>query len=84
MFQNPNVNFQSQENQRLWGPILVGAALVSAPFWIGLNKNNNNNNCCYQPYYQPYYPQPYQPNYQQPYQPNYQYPSYIENNNYYI
>lgn len=80
MFPYKSVNNQEQENQRLWGPILVGAALVSAPFWIGLNKNNNNNNnCCYQPYYQPYYPQPYQP-----YQPNYQYPSYIENNNYYI
>lgn len=77
MFPNQNINFQDQENQRLWGPILVGAALVSAPFWIGLNKNNNNNNnCCYHPYYQPYYPQPYQP--------PYQYPSYVENNNYYI
>lgn len=80
MFPYKSVNNQEQENQRLWGPILVGAALVSAPFWIGLNKNNNNNNnCCYPQYYQPYYPQPYSP-----YQPNYQYPSYIENNNYYI
>lgn len=79
MMFNPNINLQDKDDQRLWGPILVGAALVSAPFWIGLNKNNNNNNCCYQPYYQPYYPQPYPT-----YQPSYQYPSYIENNNYYI
>lgn len=80
MFSNQSYRFQDQDNQRLWGPILVGAAIVSAPFWLGLNKNNNNNNnCCYPQYYQPYYPQPYSP-----YQPNYQYPSYIENNNYYI
>lgn len=80
MFSNPNYTYQEETNQRIWGPILVGAAIVSAPFWLGLNKNNNNNNnCCYPQYYQPYYLQPYPS-----YQPNYQYPSYIENNNYYI
>lgn len=84
MFKNmSNRQYQSMQNpndQRIWGPILVGAAIVSAPFWIGLsNKNNNNNNCCYPQYYPQYYPQPYQP------QPYYSpYPSYVENNNYYI
>lgn len=67
-------NMNNQKNgQRIWGPILVGAAIVSAPFWIGLSKNNNNNNCCYPPYYSPYYP---------PYQPYPQYPNYPYNNYY--
>lgn len=79
MFQRTNNFQQIQNDQRLWGPLLVGAALISAPFWVGLsNKNNNNNNCCYPQYY-PQYPPQYQP------LPYYQqYPSYIENNNYYI
>ena len=74
-------NNTNENDQRLWGPLLAGAAIIAAPFWLGLSsKNNNNNNCCYPGYYQtPYYQVPYSP------QPYYQpYPSYIENNNYYI
>ena len=64
-------------NERLWLPFLAGAAIISAPFWLGLSKNNNNN-CCYPQYYpQPVYPQPYYPPYQQ-------YPTYSNNYNYYI
>lgn len=77
-----NQQYKSHNNndQRLWGPLLAGAAIISAPFWFGLSKNNNNNNCCYPQFYpQPYYPQPY---YQTPNYP--QYPSNVENNNYYI
>lgn len=73
-----NYQFNNKNNERFWGPILAGAAIISAPFWFGLSKNNNNNNCCYpQPYYQPYYPP-----YPQPIYPNY--PNYVANNNYYI
>ena len=42
-----NQQYKSHNNndQRLWGPLLAGAAIISAPFWFGLSKNNNNNNC---------------------------------------
>lgn len=80
-----NQPIYDQNGKRLWAPILAGAAIISAPFWLGLGRNN----CCN---YYPYYQQPYQP-YQQPYQPYqqpyYQQPYYyqatptLENNYYY-
>lgn len=55
-------NFCYQDN-RLW--LLAGAAILTAPFWLGRNNccNNQNNSCCpYQQYnYNAYpyqYPQP--------------------------
>ncbi|MBQ8293535.1 MAG: hypothetical protein IJX78_07050 [Bacilli bacterium] len=46
----------NEKGERLWLPIIAGAAILSAPFW--LNNNRPNNNCC-PPYYPPYYyPQP--------------------------
>ena len=44
----------NEKGERLWLPIIAGAAILSAPFWL----NNRPNNCC-PPYYQPqpyYYP----------------------------
>ena len=52
-------------NERLW--LLAGAAILTAPFWLGRNNccNNQNSSCCpyqqYSPYPQPIpypYPQP--------------------------
>jgi hypothetical protein len=59
----------NDKGERLWIPLLAGAAIISAPLW--LNKNNccNNQYPIYQPYpvYQqqlPYpYPYPYPVNY---------------------
>ncbi len=53
----------NEKGERLWLPIIAGAAILSAPFW--LNNNRPNNNCCpnyYPPYYYPQavpYPYPY-------------------------
>ena len=55
----------NEKGERLWLPIIAGAAILSAPFWL----NNRPNNCC-PPYYQPqpyYYPQPYPYPYPMPY-----------------
>lgn len=68
--------FPYQNNTRLWLPLLAGAAIITAPFWLG-----GRNNCCgnqqyYQPYPQPYpYPYPYP----QPYPQSYPYPINIYN-----
>ncbi len=67
--------FYNNRGERIWLPILAGAAIISAPFWL------NNQKCCNnQGYYPPYqnvqpYPQ-YQYNYNYPpyYQPPYPYP----------
>ena len=63
----------TEKGERLWIPLLAGAAILSAPLWL-----NNNNKCCnnyyptpvpyqypYPVYQQNYYPYPYP--YQQPY-----------------
>ena len=67
----------NEKGERLWIPLLAGAAILSAPFWL-----NNNNKCCNNyyptpvPYQYPYpiyqsnyypYPYPYPYPYQQPY-----------------
>lgn len=54
----------NEKGERLWIPLLAGAAILSAPFWL-----NNNNKCCGNNYYQ----QPY-PVYQSNYYPSYVYP----------
>lgn len=61
--------FYNNRGERIWLPILAGAAIISAPFWL------NNQKCCNnQAYYQPYpQPQPY-PQYQY----NYNYPPYYQ------
>ena len=54
----------NEKGERLWLPIIAGAAILSAPFWL----NNRPNYCpnCYPP--QPYfYPQPYPQPYPYPY-----------------
>lgn len=65
--------FPYQNNTRLWLPILAGAAIIAAPFWL-----NGRNNCCgNQPYYQTYqqpYPYQYQYQYQYQYPQSYLYP----------
>ena len=63
----------TEKGERLWIPLLAGAAILSAPLWL-----NNNNKCCnnyyptpvsyqypYPVYQQNYYPYLYP--YQQPY-----------------
>lgn len=63
--------FYNNRGERIWLPILAGAAIISAPFWL------NNQKCCNN---QGYYPQPYPvmpPPYQQ-YQYNYNYPVYSQ------
>lgn len=52
----------NSKGERLWLPLLAGAAIISAPLWA-----NNNNKCCqnqvqYYPYPMQYYP-PYPINY---------------------
>lgn len=66
----------NERGERLWIPLLAGAAIISAPFWFG-NKCNGQN-CNNQPYY-PYYGQyaPYPP-YPYPY-PYQTYPTYQAN-----
>lgn len=57
----------NERGERLWLPILAGAAIISAPLWINGRQCYNNN--CYnnqQPVYQ--YPYPYPYPYQYPYQ----------------
>lgn len=60
----------NERGQRLWLPILAGAAIISAPFWL------NGRQCCTNQYgyYQPAYPQ-YQYNYTYP--APYTYPTYV-------
>lgn len=55
--------FINQNGERIWLPLLAGAAIISAPFW--LNKNCCNNYQQYPNYYPYPYPVPY-----------YQYPNY--------
>lgn len=77
--------FINEKGERLWLPIIAGAAILSAPFWI-----NGNNKCCggnynyysapapnqYQPYpvyqtnYYPVYTYPYNPPLYNTYYPN--------------
>jgi len=54
--------FYNERGQRLWLPILAGAAIISAPFWL------NGRPCCGNN--QGYYPQAGNPQYQY----NYTYP----------
>lgn len=68
--------FINAQGERIWLPILAGAAIITAPFWLGRNCCGNNNQG-YQPY--PYYQQPYPypvpyPVYYPP-QYNYSYPT---------
>lgn len=58
----------NERGERFIIPLLAGAAILSAPFWL-----NNNNKCCNNYYPQPY-PAPY-PIYQSNYYP-YPYPIY--------
>ena len=54
----------NEKGERLWLPIIAGAAILSAPFW--LNRPNNYCPNCYPP--QPYfYPQPSPQPYPYPY-----------------
>lgn len=60
----------NEKGERLWIPLLAGAAILTAPFWL------NNNKCCNNSYYPvpylyPVYPVNYNP---YPYQYQYQYP----------
>ena len=69
MYQN-YFSYQQQPT-RLWLPILAGAAIITAPFWLG-GRNNccNNNQPNYMMYQQPIpysYPQPYPFPYPYPY-----------------
>lgn len=61
----------NEKGERLWIPLLAGAAILSAPFWL-----NNNNKCCNNSYYPAPYPYPVYPvNYTPyPYPYQYQYP----------
>lgn len=52
--------FYNAQGERLWLPLLAGAAIITAPFWLGGrqccgNQNNYNN----QPGYPGAYPYPY-------------------------
>lgn len=61
----------NEKGERLWVPLLAGAAILTLPFWL----NNNNNKCCNNAYYPQGQPVPYQyayPVYQANYYPNYQ------------
>ena len=46
----------NEKGERLWIPLLAGAAILSAPFWL-----NNNNKCCNNTYYPAPYPYPVYP-----------------------
>ena len=65
--------FINEKGERLWLPIIAGAAILSAPFWI-----NGNNKCCggNNNYYSAPAPNQYQPYpvYQTNYYPVYTYP----------
>ena len=62
----------NEKGERLWIPLLAGAAILSAPFWL-----NNNNKCCNNSYYPAPYPYPVYPinynPYPYPYPYQYQY-----------
>lgn len=65
--------FPYQNNTRLWLPLLAGAAIITAPFWLG----GRNNNCCNNQQFIPYpqsYPYPYPVPYPQSYPYPYPYP----------
>ncbi len=58
----------NDKGERLWIPILAGAAILTLPFWLG-----NNNKCCNNNYYPQNQPVAYPyPVYQANYYPNYQ------------
>lgn len=61
--------FYNNKGERIWLPLLAGAAIISAPFWFNNQKCCGNNN-----YYQGYPNQPYYPQYQY----NYNYPTYYQ------
>ena len=74
--------FYNERGERLWLPILAGAAIISAPLWLNGRQCYGNN--CYnnqQPMYnQQVYPYPYPYSYPYPYPyPNYQYPYQVTN-----
>lgn len=62
----------NEKGERLWIPLLAGAAILTAPFWL-----NNNNKCCNNSYYPAPYPYPVYPinynPYPYPYPYQYQY-----------
>ena len=59
----------NEKGERLWIPLLAGAAILSAPFWL-----NNNNKCCNNTYYPAPYPYPVYPTNLYPYPYPYSYP----------
>lgn len=63
-------SYPNYDNTRLWLPLLAGAAIITAPFWLG----GRNNNCCNYPVYPQPYPQPYPYPYPYPYPQPYPYP----------
>ncbi len=57
----------NEKGERLWIPILAGAAILTAPLWLGGRQQCCGNNQ-YPIYPQPYpYPQPIPQPYPQPY-----------------
>lgn len=58
----------NERGERIWLPLLAGAALISAPLWFN-NRQCYGQGCYQQPYPYPYpYPAPY------PYPTPYPYP----------
>lgn len=61
-------SFINQNGERIWLPLLAGAAIVTAPFWLGRNCCGNNQQYPVMypypyPYPVPYYNYPNQPYY---------------------
>ncbi len=63
----------NENGERFWVPLLAGAAILSAPFWL------NNNKCCNNTYYPQPYPYPYFQPYPYPYGYQYVQPPIIQN-----
>lgn len=59
-------SFYPNQQPRLWLPLLAGAAIISAPFWLSGRNNCCNNNYGYGPYQSVPYPQSYPYPYPQP------------------
>lgn len=62
----------NEKGERLWLPLLAGAAIISAPLW--LNGRQCYGQGCYQQQYA--YPYPYPTPYPYPYPTPYPYPYY--------
>lgn len=63
---------KGENGERLWLPLLAGAAIISAPLWLNNNKCCGNNQGYQAPLYAYPYPYPY-PVYQSNYYPYYGY-----------